>query len=183
MVLEFITSRLQIRTFNQNDVSAYQKYLIENRNFLEPWEPSRDESFFTEKKVEEMIVTQNEEELYGRGFYFLIELKSTLEIIGTIGISNIVYGPFLSCFLGYKLCESQINNGYMTEALKSVLDFAFNKLELHRIEANVMPRNKSSIKVLKKLGFEREGLSKKYIKINGIWEDHEHYVLLNDIVE
>lgn len=89
---------------------------------------------------------------------------------------------FLSCHLGYKLDKDEINKGYTTEAIEKGIDIIFNEFGLHRIEANIMPKNKSSLRVVEKLGFCNEGLAYKYLKINGKWEDHIHIVLLNDKV-
>ena len=68
--------------------------------------------------------------------------------------------------------KAETNRGYMTEALRCVIDFAFNRLRLHRIEANIMPRNHASRRVVEKLGFHYEGLARQYLQINGRWEDH-----------
>lgn len=56
----------------------------------------------------------------------------------------------------------------------------FEELKLHRIEAPIMPRNETSINVVSKLGFTNEGIAKKLIKVNGIWEDHIRWALIND---
>lgn len=104
-------------------------------------------------------------------------------LIGKISLNNIVWGGFCSCFLGYKMDKDYINQGYMTEAVEAVVIYGFETLGLHRIEANVMPRNARSLRVLEKCGFEREGISRKYLKINGIWEDHVHMVRLNSGME
>ncbi|HZK24550.1 MAG TPA: GNAT family N-acetyltransferase [Oscillospiraceae bacterium] len=92
-------------------------------------------------------------------------------------------GAFQSCHLGYKLSEAQINQGLLTEALAEVINYAFTELRLHRIEANIMPGNKRSLWVVEKLGFYYEGLAKKYLKINGSWEDHIHLVLRSQALE
>ena len=102
------------------------------------------------------------------------------KIIGDVHLSHIVRGVMHSCFLGYKTDQSEINKGYMTEALEASIRFAFEDLKLHRIEAGIMPRNIASQRVVEKLGFEREGLSRRYIWINGVWEDHLRYALLNE---
>ena len=68
------------------------------------------------------------------------------------------------------------------EAVQKGSDVIFNEMNLHRIEANIMPKNKRSIRVVEKLGFCNEGLSRNYLKICGKWEDHIHMVLLNDKV-
>ena len=103
--------------------------------------------------------------------------------IGFINFSNIVRGAFQSCHLGYATDHAEINRGVMTEALKRAIAFAFDELKLHRVEANIMPKNTRSIRVVEKLGFVNEGLSRKYLKINGVWEDHIHFVRLNDALE
>ena len=101
------------------------------------------------------------------------------KVIGALTFSNIVKGVFLSCFLGYNLDKDEINMGYMTEAVKKGIEIMFQDYGLHRIEASIMPRNIRSLKVTQKLGFQEEGLSPQYLKINGKWEDHLHMVLLN----
>ncbi len=68
----------------------------------------------------------------------------------------------------------------MEEALREVINYAFFTLNLHRIEANIMPYNEASIKLVEKLNFKREGLAPKYLKINGTWEDHIHFSLINE---
>jgi ribosomal-protein-alanine N-acetyltransferase len=91
-----------------------------------------------------------------------------------------VYGAFLSCFVGYKLDAEYVNRGYMTEALRRVAEFAFADIGLHRLEANIMPRNGASLRIMQKLGFECEGISSRYLMIDGVWEDHARYVLFSD---
>ena len=88
----------------------------------------------------------------------------------------------MSCHLGYKLDKDHINKGFMTEAVKKGIEIIFNEYRLHRIEANIMPHNRGSARVVEKLGFYNEGLARQYLKINNNWEDHIHWVLLNDKV-
>jgi len=99
--------------------------------------------------------------------------------IGNICFSNIIYGNFLSCFLGYKLDKNEINKGYTTEAVKKGILIIFNEYKLHRVEANIIPENLRSIRVVEKLGFEKEGYSKRYLNIGGKWRDHIHYAIYN----
>jgi len=101
------------------------------------------------------------------------------KVIGVLSFSSIVKGPFLSCFVGYSIDNRFQNKGYMTQALKAGIDFMFKTVGLHRIEANIMPRNISSLRVVEKLGFQNEGLSPEYLQIDGKWEDHVHMVLIN----
>ncbi len=178
MILE--THRLLLKTVtigNENEILRYQN---ENKNFLETFEPKRTDIFYTLEHQRESLELEISRRENGTEYKFYIYKKEcSNEIIGSVSISNIVRGAFLSCFLGYKLSEKNTNNGYMTEAINAIIYYAFQELKLHRIEANVMPKNKASLAVLKKCNFINEGLSSQYLKINGVWEDHIHMVLIN----
>ena len=116
----------------------------------------------------------------GTGFRFYIQpVGEPQTVIGSIGLNNVVWGAFRSAFLGYKLEEPRQGRGYMTMAVDMVVRHAFEDLGLHRIEANVMPRNKASLRVLEKNGYQAEGLARHYLNICGVWEDHIHMVKLN----
>ena len=82
--------------------------------------------------------------------YYIMPMDQPSKIIGVIGLSNVVWGAFCSAFLGYKLDKDFTNKGYMTATVEMLTKHAFEELGLHRIEANVMPRNKASLRVLKK---------------------------------
>jgi ribosomal-protein-alanine N-acetyltransferase len=158
-------------------------YQIRNREFLEKLTPLRDEYFYTLDNQKSILQRNIEDYEKGTNYNFYIFHKNDNLLIGHIGLSNIIKGVFQSCFLGYSLDKDYINKGYMTLAIKQTVDFAFNTLSLHRIEANVMPHNIASLKVLEKNNFNKEGLAKKYLKINGKWEDHIHMVLLNELID
>jgi ribosomal-protein-alanine N-acetyltransferase len=99
-------------------------------------------------------------------------------LLGAIEFSQIILGPFQSAYLGYFLGAPFTGRGYMTEALGLGLRHAFHGIRLHRVEANVQPANTSSIRLLRRLGFKKEGLSRRYLKIGGRWRDHERWALL-----
>ena len=160
--------------------SQAAEYYKRNRRFLEEFEPVRKESFFTEEFQRDLIEQEISDLNEKKSFHFYIQPADDPHmIIGMIGLNNVIWGPFCSAFLGYKLDESFLNQGYMSMAVDMVVGYAFNKLHLHRIEANVMPKNIPSLKVLEHNHFINEGLSKYYLKINGIWEDHLHMVRIN----
>lgn len=151
--------------------------------FLEEWDPHRPDCFYTLDYQEEMLQKEYKEFEEGNLLKLWISYKSDpSKVIGFIVFNNIIKGSFMSCHLGYKLDKDEINKGIITEALKKGIDIIFNMYMLHRIEANIMPKNVRSQKVVQKLGFYDEGLAKKYLKINGKWENHIHWVLLNDKV-
>lgn len=154
-------------------------YYRRNRHFLEWTEPLHPEEFFTENAQRKILAAEVEREKLKGSFRFYIQLRNEPDkLIGVIGLNEVVWGAFRSCFLGYKLDEAYVNRGYMTQAVELVTDYAFGQLKLHRIEGNVMPRNRQSLRVLGKCGFKNEGLAKKYLNINGVWEDHIHMVKL-----
>ena len=177
------TQRLILKPLDKNDAALLKEYLFSNKSFLEQWEPKRNPDYFEIDSIEKMLEFEKQAEDAKQAISLYIFKKDDGKLIGNVKLSNIVYGIFLSCFTGYKLDKDELSKGYMTEALKEVVRIAFEEYGLHRIEANIMPRNKASQKVVKKLGFKKEGKSKKYLKINGIWEDHIHYVLLNENIE
>jgi [ribosomal protein S5]-alanine N-acetyltransferase len=99
------------------------------------------------------------------------------EIVGYFNISQIIRGPLQSAFLGYGGVARRSGAGYMTAALRLVLDRAFTDLALHRIEANVQPGNAPSIALVERCGFVREGFSESYLKIGGRWRDHVRFAI------
>jgi ribosomal-protein-alanine N-acetyltransferase len=110
---------------------------------------------------------------------FLFEKGKPRTIVGHASLSNIVRGAFQACHLGYALRRGFEGRGLMTEALRAVLRHAFGPMGLHRVMANHMPANRRSARVLKGLGFRREGLAKNYLRIAGRWEDHVLTSLVN----
>ena len=155
-------------------------YYRRNRNFLENYEPKRDDQFFLTEYQQEVLKKEMDDFRQKNAFRFYIKpTGQPHKIIGIIGLNNVVWGAFRSAFLGYNLDESFINRGYMSMAVGMLVRYAFDELRLHRIEANVMPKNMASLRVLEKNSFTNEGISKYYLNINGIWEDHIHMVRIN----
>ena len=105
-------------------------------------------------------------------------LRSSDELVGVINLNEIVRGPLQSAYLGYYAFAPHAGHGYMREGLTLVLRWAFGELRLHRVEANIQPLNDASLTLVRRLGFRREGLSPRYLKIAGRWRDHERWALL-----
>ncbi|MFC8128297.1 GNAT family N-acetyltransferase [Streptomyces sp. NPDC057302] len=108
---------------------------------------------------------------------FVVCRHDTGAIVGGININNILGGSLQSGSLGYTSYASTTGRGYLTEGLGLVIEFAFDELGLHRLEANIQPDNTPSLRLVKRLGFEREGLSPAFQFINGEWRDHERWAI------
>lgn len=179
-----LTSRLILRGLTPRDAPLLLDFDLRNRDFLAPWESLRDEAYFTADRVLALIKSNALAARQGTSFRWqLFEHAEPGRIVGSVGLSNIVRGGFLSAHLGYRIDAAAAGRGLMTEAVAAVVEHAFEKLDLHRLEANVMPRNEPSRRLLARLGFEEEGLARKYLKIAGRWEDHLHYVRFNARLE
>ena len=109
---------------------------------------------------------------------FLICRTEDGAIVGTINLSQIFRGGFQNAYLGYYVGEVYAGQGYMTEALRLMLRYAFVELKLHRVEANIQPENVASIALVRRVGFVLEGYSRRYLKICGRWRDHERWALI-----
>ena len=181
----YTTKRLVLRTLGETEGDQSLAYYEANKAFLAPYEPVRDDSFYELSHHTRMNVLEQSEMDQHKLLRLWIYLKdgSLERPIGNLAFTNIVKGVFLSCFLGYKLDHQYVNQGYMTEALEKAIELVFTDYGLHRIEANIMPKNYPSLALTEKLGFYNEGLAKKYLRINGIWEDHIHMVKRNGALE
>jgi ribosomal-protein-alanine N-acetyltransferase len=181
MIERIETDRLILRTGTAHDALRVLEYFERNRTFLGPYEPAQPPDFYTKPWLKKMILNDARAREAEEALRFWLFLKEEPEtVIGSVRFSAVVRGAFQSCFLGYRLDGDLEGRGYMTEALKASIPYAFQQLRLHRIEANVMPWNIASRRVLVKLGFREEGLAKRYLKINGKWEDHVHFAMTTE---
>lgn len=178
-----LTDRLVLEPAGLCDSVAVQAFFVDNKAFHAPWEPERDRSYYKLVSVTTMLERQHRVNRDLSGLHLYLRLHDDPAVIGTVALTAIVYGPFLSCFLGYRMARLWTCRGYMSEAVAAVIDIAFNRYGLHRIEANIMPENRASIRVVEKLGFTNEGFSPRYLKVAGVWEGHAHYVLLSDAAQ
>lgn len=111
---------------------------------------------------------------------FFVCRTSDDAIVGSINLSQIFRGGFQSAYMGYQVGAPFAGQGFMTEAIQLVLSHAFNRMKLHRLEANIQPHNSASIALVKRAGFTREGYSPRYLKICGRWRDHERWAIVAD---
>jgi ribosomal-protein-alanine N-acetyltransferase len=170
-------ARCYIRALSVKDAPAVLDLRVANKDFFEPYEPSRQPLSFTvaaQKAQLEAGVRQWQADL---GYAFGIFDIDSDEMIGRVALSNIVWSAWQNATLGYFIAEKYNGRGIATDAVRCACSFAFKEAHLHRVQAGVMPRNKGSIRVLEKVGFRHEGFSPRYLNINGVWEDHEMLAL------
>jgi ribosomal-protein-alanine N-acetyltransferase len=174
------TQRLVIRMALPADAPLVAAFLSEEREFLAPYEPPRKPEYFTTDYWRLACVRQVQEFLDGRSLrLWLFDAARPDFVLGRAGLSRIERGGFHACNLGYALRKNEQGKGLMHEALSAVLGHAFGEMALHRIEANYMPHNERSGRVLEKLGFTKEGLAREYLHIDGKWQDHVLTALTN----
>lgn len=154
------------------------EYYLGNKEYLKPFEPSREDEFYTLPYQKNTLIESYKQYLNGTNVNFGIYMRE--RFIGKIQVSNIVFGVFRSAFVGYSIDEKEQGKGYMKEALNLVLKYAFNDLKLHRIEASTLIDNIRSQNVLKSCGFKELGINKKYLFINGKWRDHITFYKIED---
>jgi ribosomal-protein-alanine N-acetyltransferase len=116
----------------------------------------------------------------GGAYGFLIGRNADDALIGVINVNDVIMGGFCSASLGYYGSAAFARRGYMAEGLGLVLDQAFGPLGLHRIEANVQPGNAASRALVERLGFRKEGFSPAFLRVEGVWRDHERWAMLGD---
>ena len=109
---------------------------------------------------------------------YLIRHADCGGLTGYVNINNIVRGALRSGYLGYAAFASHAGRGLMTAGLRAVITDAFSTLALHRLEANIWPDNAASLALVRRLGFRREGLSPRYLLVDGDWRDHERWAML-----
>ncbi|MDP5275438.1 GNAT family N-acetyltransferase [Chengkuizengella axinellae] len=171
---------IYIKLLDISDAENMLKLELDNKDFFQLYTPLRNEKFYSlegqVERIEKSILFAKED----AGYSFGVFLLDNRELIGNVALSEVVRSDLQSCWIGYYLDKKQNGKGYMSEALKLAVEYAFKELNLHRIEAGVMPHNKASIKVLEKAGFHKEGIAIKNVRINGKWEDHQTLAIIND---
>jgi [ribosomal protein S5]-alanine N-acetyltransferase len=172
-----VGERVAIRPFGVGDVGELTGLRVRNREFLEPWEPSRSAGFYTDAGQRAEIERDRQEWAADRTYAFaIVELpKGTMR--GRIALANVVRGAWENATLGYFVDHTTGGRGYATEAVGLALRFAFGPCRLHRVQAAVMPHNARSIRVLEKNRFRHEGFAPRYLRLAGAWRDHEMFAI------
>lgn len=177
-MIELEGQNVVLRNLTPGDAGELLQYYKKNKNYLAPFEPARDSSFYTLENQRKLLNESYRQLLNGTNIELGI-FKSD-KLIGKAKLSNIVYGSLKSGVLGYSIDEDEQGKGYMKESVRLFLKYAFDECELHRVEASVLINNEKSRRVLEAVGFKLSGINEKYFLVNGKWQDHATYYIIKD---
>ena len=170
--------RLYLRRPRSGDFSRWAGLREQSRAFLTPWEPSWSGNALTRDTYRRRIRRAQQEWREETGYGFFLIRKSDDALLGGLTLGAVRRGVSDSCVLGYWLGAPYARQGLMTEAVHCALDFAFDRVGLHRVEAACLPANVASRGLLAKCGFREEGMARDYLRINGVWADHLLFAIL-----
>jgi [ribosomal protein S5]-alanine N-acetyltransferase len=164
--------RVFIRAPTARDRDELLALNVASRDFLRPWiEPMTSRAAFAAYLRRARLPTERR---------FVVCRRGDGAIVGVVNVSQIFYGNLRSAYLGFYAGTLFARQGYMREGLRLVVRHAFGVLGLHRLEANIQPANRRSIRLVRRAGFRREGFSRRYLKIFGRWRDHERWAITAD---
>ncbi|MCY4305903.1 MAG: GNAT family protein [Aestuariivita sp.] len=176
--LSIETERLLLRPPKHSDYRSWITLRGSSRDFLIGWEPAWSADHLSRKTYYNRLYWANRAISNGSAFPFFIFQREDRELIGAITIESIRRGPSQSGTLGYWIGEQYTRQGFMKEALFTVVHFAFSVLDLSRMEAACLPENKASRALLESVGFKYEGVGQSYLQIAGRWRTHVLYSTL-----
>jgi ribosomal-protein-alanine N-acetyltransferase len=167
-----------IRPTSLDDLAELVALRNDNRAHTGPWEPSRDDAFYTPAGQRIELDLDAQAWAVGSAYPFsILDAGSEDRLVGRVALANIVRGAWQNATLGYWIAHAAAGRGHATRAVALALRFAFEHARLHRVQPAVIPRNLASIRVVERNGFRREGHAERYLQINGVWEDHTLFAL------
>jgi [ribosomal protein S5]-alanine N-acetyltransferase len=169
-----------LRTPELCDYSAWAELRGASRSFLEPWEPAWAEDELSRAAYRRRLKHYYREMREDLGYAFFLFRSDDNALLGGITVTSVRRGVSQSCSIGYWTGEPYAKQGYMTKGVRNIIPYVFDTLRLHRLEAACLPSNAASARLLQKLGFTREGLARRYLRINRQWQDHLLFALLSD---
>jgi ribosomal-protein-alanine N-acetyltransferase len=170
---------ISLRVIKSRDAKTVERLVLSNREWLRPWEatnPHGPTSFDFRAQIRGLLRQLENDE----GIPFLILYKG--EVVGQLNVANILHGSVSSCVIGYWIIPEVAGKGITPTAVALAMDYVYKVVGLHRVEIDIRPENKASVRVVEKLGLRYEGLKKNYIHINNGWRDHLVFALTADEV-
>ena len=178
--IELTAEGLLLRAPVVEDFDQWFALRTASADFLQPWEPTWDPSDTKRSAFRQRIKRYQAELKTGKSISLFIFGDNEKMLVGGLTIANIRRGVSQSCTLGYWMGEPHAGKGIMSKAVSRIVPYVFSDLKLHRLEAAAISTNGPSISLLEKCGFQFEGNVRKYLKINGVWQDHRLYSILVD---
>jgi [ribosomal protein S5]-alanine N-acetyltransferase len=171
---------LLLRAPQMSDFPQWAQLRDGSRAFLTPWEPIWPSDDLTRSGFRRRLRRYDEDIANDKAYPFLIFREGDGVLVGGVTLANVRRGIVQAGTIGYWIGEPHAGRGYMTAALRVLLPSLFGELNLHRVDAACIPTNIASVRVLEKCGFTREGKARRYLCINGVWQDHYLFGLLSD---
>lgn len=175
-----VGERVVLRAPQMADYAEWSSLRERSRNFLVPWEPTWPADDLTRGAFRRRLRRYADDMRNDLAYPFFVFDKRSGALLGGLTLTNVRRGVAQAASLGYWIGEEFARQGYMTDAVQAVIPFAFEALRLHRLEAACIPTNTPSIRLLEKAGFVREGYARRYLCINGVWQDHLLFARLAD---
>lgn len=169
-----------LRVPQQADFRAWVELREASREFLVPWEPTWPRDDLTKSAFRRRVRRYHQDVREDRAYPFFVFVDGGAQLAGGLTLSNVRRGVAQACSLGYWVGNRYARRGYMSDAVAAVTPFVFDQLGLHRLEAACLPTNHASTALLRKCGFAEEGFARRYLKINGQWQDHLLFAILAD---
>ncbi|AIQ50173.1 GNAT family N-acetyltransferase [Paenibacillus sp. FSL R7-0331] len=173
------TQGIYLSLLQLQDADKLLQLRLRNQAHHQPYEPLREADYYTLESQKLLLSQRLSDAEQDKAYMFGIFLADG-QLIGQITLSNLVRGVAQYADLGYFIDYAIQGRGHMTAAVGMVLDYAFRALALHRVQASILLHNDASRRVLEKSGFQAEGTARRYLKINGEWQDHRTYSILAD---
>lgn len=161
---------MQVRALRPDDRAEFVRVMTVSEALHAPWSPSRPPDDTWDAHFDRQLARVASGTVW-KGVGVLPDGR----IAGIFNLNEIVRGPFQNAYAGWAINAEVAGRGLATEGVRQLLHYAFDELGLHRVQANIIPRNAASIRVAEKAGLRFEGLARRYLRINGAWEDHAMY--------
>jgi len=174
------TDRVLLRFPAMSDFGQWAALRSESRAFLAPWEPVWPADDLTRVAFRRRIRRYQRDIRNGTGYPFFAFTPDADTLLGGLTLTHVQRGVTQSCSLGYWMGAAYAGKGFMSGAVKAAVVFAFDTLHLNRVEAACLPNNSASIRLLEKVGFTREGYARRFLCIDGKWQDHLLYGMVRD---
>ena len=171
-------ARLTLRPPDIDDWPAWARLRGQSRDFLQPWEPTWARNALTRAAFNRRLKLQMRDREAGTALSFFLFRRKDDALMGGVTVSDIRRGVARSGTLGYWIGRPFTRQGYMSEAVETVIAHVFGNLGLHRLEAACLPTNEASRRLLVSRGFILEGIARGYLKIDGDWRDHLLFALI-----